>query len=78
MWLLALTPSDEEHSTSDDSDIDPSVSATVECITTDEGIWKMRYFTSKATGTPKTADEFFSATPYTAAELAALAGGTVS
>lgn len=47
-------------------------------MTTDEGIWKMRYFTSKATGTPKTADEFFSATPYTAAELAALAGGTVS
>lgn len=26
---IALTPSDEEHSTSDDSDIDPSVSATV-------------------------------------------------
>lgn len=68
-----LTPSDEEHNTSDDSDIDPSVSATVECMTTDEGIWKMRYFTSKATGTAKTSDEFFGATPYTAAELEALA-----
>ncbi len=67
-----LTPSDETHATSDDSDIDPSVSATVECMTTDEGIWKMRYLTSKVTGTAKTADEFFAATPYTAAELQAL------
>ncbi len=70
-----LTPSDEEHATSDDSDIDPSVSATVECMTTDEGIWKMRYFTSKATGTALTADEFFTATPYTASELATLVVG---
>ena len=69
-----LTIGTSEHKTSDDSDIDPEVSQDIEAMPTDgEGIWKMRYFTSKVpTGqTPLTPEAFYKLRPYTAAQLAA-------
>jgi len=69
-----LTLGEEEHNTSDDSDIDPEVSYDIEIMPTEEGVWRLRYYTADvaAEKTPLTMDEFFSALPYTVAEIEAL------
>lgn len=69
-----LVLSDEEHKTSDDSDLDPEVNYDIEIMPTAEGLWRVRYDTADVAEDkkPLTMDEFFGALPYTIAEVEAL------
>lgn len=69
-----LVLGEEEHNTSDDSDIDPEVTYDVEIMPTTEGVWRIRYYTADVGSgkKPLTMEEFFGALPYTVAEIEAL------
>lgn len=67
-----LTLSDEEHKTSDDGDIDPSVKYAIEIMPTDEGVWKGKYDCRTIEGVKLTPEEFYKKLPYTKAEFDAI------
>lgn len=64
------------HETSEDKDIDPSTACDVEVMPTDEGVWRVRYYTKNETA-PMSFGDFIKSTPYTIQEIEA-AGGTGS
>lgn len=70
----------EEANTSDDSDIDPSESSEIECMPTDEGVWRVRYDTADVPEgkKPFTPEEWFGKGLYTVAQITAATGSETS
>ena len=69
-----LVVSDEDHDTSDDSDIDPEESYDIEIMPTSEGVYKVRYYTADVSEEkePLTLAEFFGSELYSIAQIEAL------
>ena len=59
-----LTADDESVETSTDNAPDPKQSYTIKALPTSEGVWRTRYYTKDADGTPLTPEEFFSYVRY--------------
>lgn len=64
---------DETHQTRTNAPVDPSVGRTVDIMPTDEGIWRVRYYTDGVTK-PLTPQEFFAKQPNTLEKVMALDG----
>lgn len=66
-----LNYANETDETSDDGDIDPSESYEIECMPTEEGIWRVKYYTANVeeSKTPHTMEEFVKEGLYTKAAI---------
>lgn len=69
-----LLLSDEQHKTAGGGEIDPTAAYKVEIMPTDEGVWRVRYYTKDhAVGKkPLTIEDFYKALPYKIATIEGL------
>lgn len=69
-----LSQRDRQHQTRNNNPVDPAVDYEVMLLPTDEGMWRVRYYTGKVEGgkTPLTPEDFFALHPATIAEVEAI------
>lgn len=69
-----LQTGNQEHKTSDDNDPDPSVDYSLRLMPTEEGVWRVRYYTANVEQgkVPLTPEEFFALHPATIEEILAI------